>query len=197
MANTSPVWIKRKVPDLKRNHDEKIALGVGVNIPTQWSIKIASKGAIQYSVVTSGNTISVMPIDPYAINNFPIMANAFGHRWGVGNSESPLSRGELHYPYEIWFVQNLEYRFYDSSGVDVTGAVIKELPLNASVEWSRSRNGSLVYSSKSSDDLLAIGYKARPIRASLDGPVPLNNASFEELITAQRDDSSVDLWDIE
>jgi len=164
-----PIIIRHNAPDVSRNHNEKLELSGGVSLPAKVQAQLALQHATQYSVVAGGNFIVVVPLDPYAKSVYPtLVPNPLPEHW-----INALDNDGLYYINEMWFAQSLEYKFYDSNGVQlkVSAPTAAAVDWSASADFSWSDDGSLVYHGA---DPICLGYKSRAIaRTGADGhPTP-------------------------
>lgn len=153
--------ISHDAPSISRNHDEKIDLSLGVSIPGKIKGELAAQGARKYSVVAEGNVIWSVPLDAYAIDTFPKIAEKYGSKW-----TRALKEEKLYYLYEVWFAKKLTYKFYNEMGAGVKLTLPIKVPIDLSLNWKMTDDGSLVFEGPGS---ICLGYKARPIRVIESG----------------------------
>lgn len=165
MVPVSIVNIAHDAPSVSQSHDEKLDLSLGVSIPGKMKVDLTAQGARQYSVVAEGNVIVSVPLDSYAIDTFPKIAEKYKSKWTI-----PLSEGKLYYFYEAWFAKKLTYKFYDAKGVTLKTTLPIQIPVDLSPNWKSTDDGSLVYEGPGS---ICLGYRARPIRAIETGEIVL------------------------
>jgi hypothetical protein len=157
MAGAPIDVVPGEVPDVSRNHEERLDINLGVSLPQQIKAKLDTNNARQYSVISTGNRVERVPLDPYTVSTFPTMRDRFGQQW----LESMGRGAEIYYIYELWSATGLEYQFYNDSGVKVSAGI--PLSGGATVDlgggWSAKSDGTLTYSGSP----LYLGYKANPV----------------------------------
>lgn len=150
-------------PDVSRSHDDKADISIGLTLPQGIGLQLKQNGASQYTVVSNGNYIVRVPLDPYALNTFPIISGKYAGFWGRA-----LDDHELYYVYELWYAKSLEYKFYNSAGgsISVDAKAIK-IPAELQANYALTDSGSVIYKGQ---DAICLGYKRRPIVVRREGP---------------------------
>jgi len=176
MAGATIATVDSPAPDVSQSGDDKLDLSLGMSLPHDIKANAAAKGARQYSVVTGGNLIRRAPLDPYAIDTFPVMAQKYGSNW-----KQAIEQGRLFYIYEIWTATKMDYRFFDERGISLKLDVPIDVgSAEVAAGWSARSDGTVTYSGPA----LAIGYKYRPV---LTGPEPGAGPTPKAIqLTAQR-----------
>lgn len=153
--------IDHNAPNVSQTHDEKLDLSLGVSIPAEIKAGLSAQGVRQYSVVAEGNIIQSVPLDSYATDTFPKIAEKYGARW-----TRALKEKQLYYFYEIWVTKKLTYKFYNEKGASAQLSVPIKVPVELSASWKATDDGSLVYEGPG---VICVGYRARPIREAESG----------------------------
>lgn len=166
-------WLRpMPAPDVSKSHEQHFTLGVGLSIPDWLSTQIQAKyeNASRYSVVASGNRLAVVQMLEY-YPDFQSMVKYAKAKSPPDGILPYVERGNTAWISQLWLADSLEYRFYDSNDVTIDLKIPIELPVDASIGWSQTDEGSLVYKG---DAPICLGYIARQItRQAAMGTGPL------------------------
>lgn len=172
-------------PNIENNHNSKLDLSLGISLPANLKVSLAANKVSQYSIVSNGNKIKRVYLDPYAANTFPVMEEKYSRYW-----QEALTDKKLFYLYELWFADELVYKFLDENGLGITAPIPIQIPLDLSANWKWKKDGSLVYKGSTP---ICIGYKGRRIRISDEGIQP--TAPIPIKATTQIPEATVDLYE--